>query len=305
MNVLIVGYGSIGKRHARILRPLAETLGIVTAQEAMDYPIYRSLEAALAAQAWHYIVICTVTSKHADDLAILKQYAYRGKVLVEKPVFTHTYENDAPYPFTVYVGYHLRFNKIVSALEAILEGHEIHAARAHVGQHLSQWRPGRDPKETYSAHLSQGGGVMRDLSHELDLAQYLFGDIQEHQGKAERLDEVTVDSEDSATFKLRCTKCDNVIVHMNYLDEVPTREWVVDTDKGTIVADLIRRSITINDKAQVIACESDDAYLAMHQAALSDGIGLCDLQGALDILKIIEAVPFGAQSDASMPSKTA
>ncbi|MFO0388286.1 MAG: Gfo/Idh/MocA family protein [Alphaproteobacteria bacterium] len=305
MNILIVGYGSIGKRHARILRPMAETLGIVTAQEAMDYPLFRSLEDALAAERWDYVVLCTITARHASDLAILKQANFTGKVLVEKPVFVSTHEDASPYPFQVYVGYHLRFHKLIDALKEVLQGCRIESARAHVGQHLSLWRPGRDPKETYSAHLSQGGGVMRDLSHELDLAQYLFGEIKEYEGKAERLDDVTVDSEDTATFKLRCSNCDNVIVHMNYLDEVPHREWIIETDKGTIVTDLIRRSLTISEDTRVIACDGDDAYSAMHRAVLDNNNNVCTFGEALEIIKVIESAVFSNQVTTSKTSKSA
>ncbi len=305
MKILIVGYGSIGKRHARILRPMASTLGIVTAQEAMDYPLFRSIEDAFDAGAWDYVVICTITSQHAENLEVLRRCGFTGKVLVEKPVFMHVAENAGSYPFRVYAGYHLRFHKIIAALQNAIKDSEIHTARAHVGQHLSLWRPGRDPKDTYSAHIDQGGGVMRDLSHELDLAQFLFGEIIEYEGKAERLDDVTVDSEDTATFKLQCKRCENVIVHMNYTDEVPTREWFIETDKGTVTADLIRRSITVNETTHVITCESDAAYTAMHQAVLGDQEGLCDLNAALAILKVIDDVPFQSHIDTEKNSKSA
>ena len=297
MNILIVGYGSIGKRHARILRPLASNVGIVTAQQAMDYHIFRSLEEALSAQSWDYVVICTVPAQHADNLNVLKHAGFAGKVLVEKPLFVSSHENDGPYPFTIFVGYHLRFHKVILALKQALQGRRIISAKARVGQHLSLWRPGRDPKDTYSAHISQGGGVMRDLSHELDLAQYLFGEILQHTGKAERLSDVTVDSEDSATFMLKCAICDNVEIHMNYLDEVPHREWFIETDKGRITADLIRRSITIGDDTQLIACESDDAYSAMHSAMLNKQDQVCSFNEAMNIVNIIDAVPATANGN--------
>lgn len=305
MNVLIVGYGSIGKRHARILRPLADNMGIVTAQEAMDYAMFRSLDVALADREWDYVVISTIPVQHADALETLKEAGFKGKVLVEKPLFVSAKENASPYPFTIYVGYHLRFHKVIIALQAALKGRKIQNAKARVGQHLSLWRPGRDPKETYSAQAAQGGGVMRDLSHELDLAQFLFGEILSHEGSAARTSDVTLDSEDSATFQLKCQNCPNVEVHMNYLDMQPCREWEIETDIGIITADLIRRSITIGDETQVIACESDDAYQAMHQAALRDDTSVCSLDDALKIVQVIDAVPFTAGNSSSIQAHTA
>lgn len=290
MKTLIVGYGSMGKLHARILRPLSDTLGIVTAQEASEYPLYRSFEEALADLAPDYVVIGTVTPQHAANLTTLKSAGFRGKALIEKPVFNSAQEYDGPYPFTAYVGYHLRFHKVMVALKEALAGRKILSASAYAGQQLSLWWPGVDPKTTYSAHRQRGGGVMRDLSHELDLAQFLFGRITASQGKADRVGTVTVDSEDRADFELVCERCPKVHVHLNYLDETPRREWVIETDKGSIVTDLIRRTITVDEQTRTIACGNDDAYRAMHQAVLKDGEDVCTLEEALQVVKIIDTV---------------
>lgn len=293
MKTLIVGYGSIGRLHARLLRPLSDTLGIVTAQEASEYPLYRSLEEALRDMQPDYVVISTVTARHAENLAQLKSFGFKGKVLVEKPVFNHADENAAPYPFSVFVGYQLRFHKVIGELKEILDRRKVVSATAYTGQHLSQWRPGRDPKETYSAHSAQGGGVMRDLSHELDLAQFLFGPISQWEGKAERMSNVTVDSEDSASFDLVCKACPQVHVALSYLDEAPRREWVIETNKGAVTADLIRRSLTVDGHTRVIPSDNHEAYLAMHQAVLGHGNNACTLEDGLQVVKVIDSITIG------------
>ncbi|PIZ04859.1 MAG: hypothetical protein COY58_02045 [Gammaproteobacteria bacterium CG_4_10_14_0_8_um_filter_38_16] len=47
MSSLVVGYGSIGSRHAAILRQLGSAVSLVTAQKIKTYPCYDSLEAAM------------------------------------------------------------------------------------------------------------------------------------------------------------------------------------------------------------------------------------------------------------------
>ncbi|MBY0407388.1 MAG: Gfo/Idh/MocA family oxidoreductase, partial [Rickettsiales bacterium] len=178
MKQLVVGYGSIGSRHARLLAPEAQTLAVVTAREDVPYPRFASLEKALAEFTPDYVVVCTATAQHAASLHTLKAHNYRGKLLVEKPLFASAKESEAPYPFTAHVAYQLRFHPVIQEARKRMKGEPVHSAHVYVGQHLSQWRPHRATKETYSAHAAQGGGVMRDLSHELDLVQYLFGPIQ-------------------------------------------------------------------------------------------------------------------------------
>lgn len=290
MKTLVVGYGSIGKRHARLLAPLSDELALVTQQAISDFPCYKTIQVALEKMQPDYVVICSATAQHATDMVALKTAGYTGKVLVEKPIFNDITQSGAPYPFTVYVGYQLRFHVVVAALKKALEGKRLQSARGYVGQHLSQWRPDRDVKETYSAHRTQGGGVMRDLSHELDLAQFLFGEVTAHSGVAQRKADVTVDSEDSADFKLACTHCPDVQVHMNYLDEKPTRYWQVQTGAGEIYADLIAKTLTIVGTPHAFSCEADDAYITMHKAALADAPEICHFAEGMNVMQIIEAV---------------
>ena len=50
----------------------------------------------------------------------------------------------------------------------------IHSVNICCQSYLPDWRPSRDYKESYSASVEQGG-VVRDLVHEIDYCNYLFG----------------------------------------------------------------------------------------------------------------------------------
>ena len=69
------------------------------------------------------------------------------------------------------IAYNIRFSRalgvIRDALARCLIGN-VHVVHAVVGQDLAQWRPGRELAETVSASQKNGGGVLRELSHELD-----------------------------------------------------------------------------------------------------------------------------------------
>jgi predicted dehydrogenase len=292
MKTLIIGYGSIGKRHARLLAPLSQELAVVSSQDVKEYTVFPSVEQALAKFSPDYVVVCTVTAQHSQSLAKLKMAGFHHKALVEKPLFSHAAENEAPYPFSIHVAYQLRFHPVIRAMKEALSHRKILSAHVYVGQHLSGWRPGRDHKSTYSASRKQGGGVLRDLSHELDLLGYLFGPIGESHALAGRVSDVTEDSEDAVAFVLRCQTCPVVSLQMNYLDYVPRREWIVNTGDYTLKADLVRNSLSVNHEVTTIPCEADDAYRAMHYAMLrDDGRDVCRFDEGLALNRLIDTVP--------------
>lgn len=103
---------------------------------------------------------------------------------------------------TSYVAYPLRFHPAIRRLKEKLKGEEIKSCRMVCTSFLSDWRPNQDVKKSYSARRDQGGGVLLDLSHEIDLAAYLFGEVERIQGKMERRGEVTIDAEDFADLKI-------------------------------------------------------------------------------------------------------
>ena len=174
-NAVVIGLGSIGQRHARVLKELGH--GVTTVSRRGDGD-HTSIASAITAARPGYAVIATETSHHAESLRQLAEADFRGSVLVEKPLFAHA----APppdYPFaSLVVGYHLRFNPVMTAFAGRLGGRQAVTVSAYVGQDLRDWRPGRDHRTTASATREAGGGVLRDLSHELDYLLWLFGPWQ-------------------------------------------------------------------------------------------------------------------------------
>ena len=44
---------------------------------------------------------------------------------------------------------------------------------------MPDWRKGRNYHESYSVNVHKGGGVLRDLSHEIDYLMWMFGCVKE------------------------------------------------------------------------------------------------------------------------------
>ena len=173
-KVLVVGYGSIGRRHADILQKIGCEVAVVTRQPVNDYPVFSQIKDGLANVRPEYVVIAVETGRHVEMIEVLSKLGFGGKVMVEKPLAGRKYSPPSKVFSRLAVAYNLRFHPVLLALRAKLQGLKILAVDVRAGQHLSEWREGRDFRQSYSASRDLGGGVIRDLSHELDYLLWLF-----------------------------------------------------------------------------------------------------------------------------------
>ena len=294
-DAVVVGLGSIGMRHARILQELGLEVATVSRRDGGDYA---SITQAVAGTQPGYVVIATETARHVDNLQELAQTGFHGKVLVEKPLFA-TPAAPPKYPFAhVSVGYNLRFHPVMTALAERLRGREVITVAAYVGQDIRDWRPGRDHRETASATADAGGGVLRDLSHELDYLMWLFGPWHRVAALGGASGARDIDVDDHLDLLLDMQRAPCVHVHMDYLDRQGIRRIRVNVDDDTIEADLVGSRLTVNGKATEIPNERDQSYRDMHVAAMRGASPACSLPEALGVMHLIDS------SERALRSKT-
>jgi predicted dehydrogenase len=285
---LVIGQGSIGQRHARVLRELGASVATVSRRGGGDFA---ALAPALKAGKPEIVVVATETSAHADTLADLAGLDYDGVVLVEKPLFAASAPLPANRFLDLRVTYQLRFHPALRAFKERLAGERILSAQIYVGQYLPDWRPGRDYRDTYSAKASLGGGALRDLSHELDYAAWLFGSWRGVTALGGAWSDLAIDADDVYLLLMRYATCPAASIQLNYLHRPARREVVVNTARHTFTLDL--KGLTLRcDTAEPerFTVGSDDCYRAMHETVLAGRReDLCDASEALDILALIAA----------------
>ncbi|MFC5604722.1 Gfo/Idh/MocA family protein [Sporosarcina koreensis] len=286
-RIVVIGYGSIGQRHTKILNELGHHVVIVS-RKKVDYPFYYSnIKEALVEQP-DYIVIANETSKHKNSLNELKNLGYNKKILVEKPLFPFAINCNLDFS-SLYVGYNLRFHPIVQTLYRKIRNSTIISVQCYVGQYLPSWRPGTNYIESYSASSSKGGGVIRDLSHELDYLQFLFGEWNKMTALGGKFSQLEIDSDDHYTFIFETKRVPIVTLQMNYIDHLIQRELIINTDEVTYKADFIQNSLQINDELIQFNVGRDETYKKQHQAVLNgENEFLCSYEKGLDIVKMIE-----------------
>lgn len=293
-DTLVVGLGSIGSRHARVLGQLGRSVATVSRRRIGDH---RDLAEALSATFPDYIVIANETSGHAGALAALARSGYRGRVLVEKPLVGEPAPLPAHAFAGLFVGYNLRFHPVVQRMAALVAGKPALAASVYAGQYLPGWRPGRDYRTTASASKDAGGGVLRDLSHELDYLLWLFGPWRRVVALTVKSGVLGIATEDVSAIMMECERCPAVSVQLNYHHRPAARTIIVDTPEHSFVADLVAGTITIDGETEAYTIERDETYAAMHAAVLAGRPGPCPANDGMAVVELIAAIEQAADTD--------
>lgn len=308
-RALVIGFGSIGRRHAEVLQALGCAVAVVSRRAAAwddPLPAFATVDAALEAHAPAYVVVADETARHRETLERLGAAGFRGRVLVEKPLFAAP-EPLPPLPFSaVGVGYNLRFHPAVQAFAEALGGRRALTVEATVGQYLPDWRPGTDYRQSYSASRARGGGVLRDLSHEIDLLIWLFGAPGELTAMGGRVSGLEIESDDAWSALLRQPGSAMTGLHLDYLHRPGRRLLSATTEDASLDLDLIASTLTVNGERRSYPTERNASFAAMHAAMLAeDAPGeVCDAETGLAVLQTIAAVERSARDRAwvALPS---
>jgi predicted dehydrogenase len=295
MKVAVVGAGSIGQRHQRLLQELGHEVDVIS--KSSKSAKYKSLADALTQENFEYVVLASQTSQHFADLSVLIEKNFVGSVLVEKPIFDRS-EKLKPNRFKLLaVGYNLRFHPAIIWLQETLpQLGAISSANLYVGQYLPNWRPDSDYRNSSSAKVDSGGGVLRDLSHELDLVQYIFGDWNKLTAIGGKFSDLEIQTDDTFSILLQTDRCSAVSVQMNYSDRLRQRLIAVNGNNGTIQIDLVRNSATFNDSQKSFDVQPDSTYVSQHIAVIhNQNLSICSFADALKVVATIEAVEKSAK----------
>jgi len=327
-RLLVVGLGSIGGRHARLARQLMPDADITVlrhreclgaTEPGIDHCVTRVEDALrLRPQA---AVIANPASHH---LNVALRLADAGvHLLVEKPIASSSrgveelIELARARGSVLMTGYNLRFMPTLRRFRELLGERRVGrvlSVRAEVGQYLPGWRPDSDYRQTVSAQAALGGGVLLELSHEIDYLRWLFGEVSWVSAILNRQSALEIDVEDSAHLILGFSaESDGVPVlatlNMDFLRHDTTRGCTVIGDAGSLrwnaitgVVDVFEAGGTSWKTLDEHPPHRDESYLAEWQhflACISDG-GAPVVSGAdgLAVLRVIEAARHSSSTGA-------
>ena len=322
---LVIGSGSAGRRHALSLRqlfPSAEITVVKRSSSQQPLEILQSSGILIvdslkrgALNAPDFVVIASPATFHLDDLSYLSNHCSR--FLLEKPIAATSHDARKLHALAtdtnlhVVVGHHLRFSDtplaLKHAMNSIRDESPVGLTLAY-GQHLRHWRPGVNQENTVTALKSLGGGVLRELSHEIDAVSFLGSPPNVVRSALLSYDGAPTDGnvETSADF-LVASDGFTTRIHLDMITEVPYRRWDVIYPTFTLQADLLNGTVTKllanGPREQLFVAktgERDRAATSLLEYSIRgtpvSPVSACDIAQGVRILNTIEAVEQSAKS---------
>ena len=123
-------------------------------------------------------------------------------------------------------------------------GHVL-SVMAEVGQYLPDWRPGVDYSQAVSAISRLGGGVIFELSHEMDYVRWLIGEVETVSAQTGLLGDLRMDAENIADIVLRFTDGTLGNIHLDMLQRTPARKCKLIGTQGTLIWDGITNTVRL------------------------------------------------------------
>ncbi len=275
LKILIIGYGSIGKRHAQVLQEYFTNIDITLISSQNLPNAYPSLESLPNLHAFDYYIISSPTAHHLAHLSYLDSKVQNKKIFVEKPLFESAHSFTPSGKNLIIVGFCLRLHPLLWQVKTILQNFTPYAVEVSCGSYLPLWRKDVDYRKVYSAHKAQGGGVLLDLSHELDYIQWLFGDFDDESlvGFNGKISELEISSDDTLMLVGKTKQNTLIQLNLDYFSKNPKRLMRIHTSKQSIELDLLANSLTITDtqgksESSYITFERNELFAAMHQSVL-------------------------------------
>ena len=248
MKFLVVGCGSIGKRHLANLKSLGvDQLMAVDPDESrrqdvvalFDLEAFASLDSALQ-RSPQAVLICTPNSLHLQGaMAAARDGCH---LFIEKPL-SHTLkgvegliQEVEKKGLVTFIGCNYKFHPSFVKMKEIIDSGvlgRILSVRCQFGQYLPDWHPWEDYRKTYSARSDLGGGILLD-SHEFDYMQWYLGPVDQVFCMASKLSDLEIDTEDTAAVLLKFKSGTIAEIHLDYTQRAYQRNYEFFGENGTL-----------------------------------------------------------------------
>lgn len=257
MRVLIVGLGSIAKKHINALKIIDSSINIYALRSNIHSEningvinIYNLDE--IYNLNIDFLIISNPTGVHYKYLDLLK--VLKKPLFIEKPLFDmvgKVQDNlvDAIIKSNIptYVACNLRFLDCIIEIKEILKSERVNEVNVYCGSYLPNWRLNIDYRTVYSANKEMGGGVHLDLIHELDYVYWLYGEPLRTNSTFSNKSSLNITAYDYANYIWEYDQF-TVNITLNYYRKDTKRSLEIVCDSGTYYVDLLQNTIKFNNQ---------------------------------------------------------
>tara|TARA_A100001015_G_C15015632_1_gene725364 strand:+ start:1357 stop:2373 length:1017 start_codon:yes stop_codon:yes gene_type:complete len=283
-NLLVVGAGSIGKRHIANNLKFFENIDIADTREDRIKEcqqkfkinlVFKDFNVALKKKKYDAVFITTPPHLHLK----IAKLAVKNKshILIEKPLGMNTkgWDNVSKIckknKLVNYIAYchrHINYTKKFKKFLTEKKIGKLLNGNLTWGSYFPDWHPWEKYWTYYMAKKKQGGGALMDESHGIDLIRYFFGEPKKIVAFVDKISNLNITADDNAflLFKMK----NRMLINLNFdIISKPTKCYLqINGSKGSLVWDRVNHEIKFySDKKKKwsIFKYSKSDYLKMYK----------------------------------------
>jgi len=257
MNYLVIGCGSIGKRHIKNILKIDEDAKINVFDP--DENQFNTLKNDINNNNVRYVnnldksfdsseiaIICSPNHLHIEHSIEVAKHI--KNLFIEKPL-SHNLETIDELINLIeknniidMVACNMRFYPNVKAVKEVVDKNilgKMYAVRVETGYFLPYWRPHTDYRKGYGAFKEQGGGAALDCIHEVDLLLWFGGNSKRVKGISTKVSNLEIETEDIAIGLVEFDSGAIGEVHLDYIQRNYSRSCKIIGEKSTVEWDFL------------------------------------------------------------------
>ena len=310
-RILICGLGSIGCRHVRLVHEQLPSTSIAVvrsgfgskqSEEAIIDQHFSRLEEAIEWKPDAAIIASPASCHQQQALSLAREGI---PLLLEKPVGTGGEPAESWVELRkrsdrlpMLVGYVLRYDPCAAVLKENIQSErlgKVLEADFYCGSWLPDWRPKSNYRQSVSAQRSLGGGVLLEISHELDLAHFFLGSMKLRYSCLRQSRLLELDVEDQALLVTASDSCPLITFRLNFCTRPARRMISMRFEKGEAFWDILAGTVSVRIHGQEgeyfqSQKQTDDLYriqLEHFVSCLHGELPVCSLSDGLRVLDIV------------------
>ena len=243
-NVLIIGKGSIGKRHSKLFMKIG-----------CKVFFYRSDDKNIfLKKKYDLICICNPSALHFKTFKKFKDFS--KNFLFEKPAackekdINNIKKIAKNENIQIFSGYMLRHDPKIILIKKKLKKLKLRYSNFVWQSYLPDWHPWEDYRNSYASQKKLGGGVLFTCSHEIDLANFLFGKVKKV-FCTETLSNISTDVENSVLIILEHQSGVKSNLVIDFSSTQKQRFFEIYSDEKSMRWDFVNDKIKIKEKDKI------------------------------------------------------
>jgi len=296
IKIAIIGYGSIGTLHANILKSFdcVQSILIITSRKIKNTGKLKFKKDINLIKNYDpdYVIISSLNSKHYMHFKFVEKYFKNKFVLIEKPVFNKKQKIDKRLKNKYFINYNLRELNLMKYLKKFISKNSYFEININCSSFLPEWRKNVEYSKSSSSKKHYGGGVLNDLSHEIDYILWLFGNFKIGFSYLGKISNLKINTND-ILYSVLFIKKTMIRLKLDYFSRIPERIININSNKFQLKADLIQNSITIKrSKNKIKYIKFDDnikgTYSLVHNKILNNKFkNLCSLNQGIKVVEYL------------------